>query len=248
MRPSGAAGTHWGFFWICVFWFNIASCFSANDLVNLQTTDGTYAQCGDNVILTCNASSPQPWNLNIKKFVWQFGNTTMCQFGADQDDDQFKCESTNTTFNRIIFLTLYNVMPTNEGNYLCKLYSTSGSWNGGSQLRAEECLESTEASSNENYAECSFDGVYPSGEVHWFQGDTNVTEEAYTHKEKDESERFNIRSVMNLKNNGLGEPYNCSLWIPSLGRYIATEEVSSGGSVRLQWIWLVVSLMMSFIV
>lgn len=108
------------------------------------------------------------------------------------------------------------------------------------------CLGKNETSRNDSHVECSFEGVYPSGMVHWFQGNKNLTEDASMKQTKDKHNRFNIRSSLKLKEGNLREPYNCSLWMPSLGRYLTILQ-NSGCLIKLQWICVFVMVMMSFV-
>ncbi|XP_013886061.1 uncharacterized protein LOC106534095 [Austrofundulus limnaeus] len=242
--PSSAPRIHWGLVGVFVFCFNLAAYFAANNDVALQTKFWVSANCGETVNLMCNATAPQPWNIDIKKFFWQFENKT-CEYGQNPTDSEFWCGSTNTTFSRTITLTLRNVTPADEGKYLCKLHSTMGSWNNGSQLRIEGCVGKSETSKNDSYVKCSFEGVYPSGVVHWFWGNKNLTDVASVTETKDKQNRFNIRSTIKLREGHQREPYNCSLWSPSLGRYLVT--LNSGCLIKLQWICVVVMVVVSLV-
>lgn len=256
---------------------------SASDDVALQTKFLVFATCGDTVLLTCNATTPQPWNIEIKKFLWEFETNKTCEYKQNHTESEFGCGSTNTTFSRTITLTLRNVMPADDRKYFCKLHSTKGSWNNGSQLRVQGedlfkwafrpleaafcgkktpkrfisnkfliftgCLGNNKTSRNVSHAECLFEGVYPSGVVHWFQGNKNLTDVANLTETKDELNRFNIRSAIKLKEGNRSESYNCSLWMPSLGRYLSTlqNQKDSGCLIKLQWICVVVMVMMNLV-
>lgn len=112
-----------------------------------------------------------------------------------------------------------------------------------------DCLKNSSTFNNNTHAKCSFYGVYPSGVVHWFQGDRNLTEDAITHETRDKRDRFIISSTIELKKGKQSKPYNCSLWIPSLSRYLSTlsPQVNSGCLIKLQWICVVVMVTVSFV-
>lgn len=57
----------------------------------------------------------------IKLFTWIFNNKT-CKFGKDYADNKVVCESEE----RQLSLTILNVMPGDQGEYLCKLHSKMG--------------------------------------------------------------------------------------------------------------------------
>lgn len=111
-----------------------------------------------------------------------------------------------------------------------------------------ECLKNSNSTifKNYTYAECSFHGVYPSGVVHWFQGDANLTEDSSTQETRNERHYFNIWSAIKLKEGHQSKPLNCSLWAPSLSKHL-TSLVSSGCLIKLQWICAVVMAMVSFV-
>lgn len=110
------------------------------------------------------------------------------------------------------------------------------------------CLGSSNNSMDKNSAECTFERVYPRGEIHWYQGDSNLT---YASKPKEDviTNGFYIfRSEVPTEKGKQSQPYNCSLWMPSLNRYIASQLVGSSGiKCQLQWICIMMGiLMMSF--
>lgn len=109
-----------------------------------------------------------------------------------------------------------------------------------------DCLKNSNTSKNNTHAKCSFYGVYPRGVVHWFQGDKNLTEDTITKETRNKQDRFNISSAIELKKVNQSEPYNCSLWIPPLSRYLSTK-VNSGCLIKLQWICVVVMVTVNFV-
>lgn len=79
------------------------------------------SQCGDNVTLKCEAAvSPQE---KIKHFSLVHRNKS-CRY-QDQHLRPW-CESGGEHPRWSLALTLVNVMPVDQGEYLCKLHSTMG--------------------------------------------------------------------------------------------------------------------------
>lgn len=79
------------------------------------------SRCGDNVTLKCEASvAPQS---DIKLFSWTFKNRS-CRY-KDQRAGP-RCQSLGEPPRCSLALTLVNVMPADQGNYLCKLHSNTG--------------------------------------------------------------------------------------------------------------------------
>ncbi|KAI3360018.1 hypothetical protein L3Q82_014353 [Scortum barcoo] len=118
-------------------------------------------------------------------------------------------------------------------------------------ISSADCLENLTSSANDSHATCWFSGVYPSGSVHWFQGDVNLTDSTSPQTEMDQQGRFNVLSTVAVQKGNPREPYNCSLWIPSDGKYLSSELVyrvrtqnSSGSIVKLQWISVMVEIVM----
>ncbi|XP_075999079.1 uncharacterized protein LOC142992495 isoform X2 [Genypterus blacodes] len=100
---------------------------NATPVLELRTSPPVVvAQCGETVTLTCNASSSNQFH--IIKAMWLGANVSyMC---PSQDPDIGAgglCERKADSLNKYSFtLTLANMMPVNQGQYICKLYSSSG--------------------------------------------------------------------------------------------------------------------------
>lgn len=94
---------------------------AVSESVELQTISQVAAQCGNNVTLTCDAVSSH--QLDIRSFEWLARDKSVCQNGHGQPDRKVLCERGDHSLT----LTLLNVMPDDQGTYLCKLRSTSGS-------------------------------------------------------------------------------------------------------------------------
>ncbi len=113
------------------------------------------------------------------------------------------------------------------------------------------CHKSANGSIDESHAKCWFSGVYPSGTVHWSQGQMNLTDSAITEQE-DQNGRYYISSTIDVQKGNLSLPYECFLWMPSLKfnypgpkLYPTKPQVKSGSStVKLQLIFIMVEIMM----
>ncbi|CAK6963301.1 uncharacterized protein LOC122967156 [Scomber scombrus] len=243
---SPGARTQHVFGLVAIIWFKSAVS-AAGEALELQTIPGVVAQCGDNVTLTCDASSLLL--SDIRSFNWVGRNKSLCKHD-DEHDPEVLCESTAETTHHKLTLTLINVMPVHQGKYLCKLSSKIGVKYTSSFVKVQDCFGGSDSSRNESHAVCWFNGVYPSGTVHWFQGNANSTESASTQEVEDQHGQYNIISTINVKKN---LPYNCSLWIPGASKYLVTlviqpsaVKVKASGStqIKLQWICMMMEIMM----
>lgn len=94
---------------------------SVGGAVELQTIPyDVTSRCGDNVTLKCEATVQE-----IKQFYWVHPNKS-CRYG-DQHSEPW-CEGVGEPHRYSLALTLVNVMPVDQGKYLCKLYSTRGAY------------------------------------------------------------------------------------------------------------------------
>lgn len=90
---------------------------------NLQAVPEVKASCGQNVSLTCDASSSNG-QLNIKLFSWLGKGTTWCRY--KDNTTGAVCESTGNGSHHSLTLQLTNLDLSDQGQYLCKLLSTVG--------------------------------------------------------------------------------------------------------------------------
>lgn len=253
MSFSSGVRTRYVFGWVSIIWFTSAVSIAVSNGLELQTISQVAAQCGKNVTLTCEATSSE--KLDIQLFSWLAINKTQfsrCQYQHKQHDPQVLCESMAETTHHRLTLTLLNVMPTNQGRYLCKLRTTQGVKSDKTDVTVEDCFGSSGSSINNSHAECWFKGVYPIGTVHWFQEDVDLTDSASTQEEQDQHGLYNILSTINVQEGNPSKPYNCSLWMPSATKYISTQYLeiptfggpgSSGSMVKLQWFCMILEIM-----
>ncbi|KAI4822267.1 hypothetical protein KUCAC02_007826 [Chaenocephalus aceratus] len=180
---------------------------------------------------------------------------TVSQAAARQHDDpKVKCEYIDEPLPQSLTLTLLNVMPSDQGKYLCKLRSRHGMTSNTTDVKVQDCLATSGYDRNESNAECWFNGVYPGGgSVRWSQGELNFTAPAFYQKEEmDHHGRYNILSQLDVQKGNLNQPYTCSLWMPSTSKALFSHELhmvkklkgSSESMVTLQWICLIMEIIM----
>ncbi|XP_071768389.2 uncharacterized protein LOC139921901 [Centroberyx gerrardi] len=258
--------------WVSIVWFT--SVVGSSDVIHLsnnsfirqstrelelQTSPQVVAQCGKNVTLECDVSSSSEFD--IKKFAWMTAESKhLCQLDDGKFDREVLCESKAERLNKHwlrhrLTLTLTNMMPANQGEYICKLYSSLGVKNNRTVVTLEECLGSFDFSNNQSHVECQFHGVYPDGTVHWLQGSSNLTDSSTTQTEQDQHGLYNVKSTLKIQPGNMSQPYNCSLWIPASMKYLSSQKLdvtkpaarntSSGSSVKLQWICIMVGTLMA---
>ncbi|XP_035510238.1 uncharacterized protein LOC118322620 [Morone saxatilis] len=234
--------------WVSIIWFTLAVRIAVSEDVPLQTVSEVAARCGENVTLPCGVTMPS--QSDIKLFSWVGGNKS-CKYEDSQPDPEVLCERTAETPNHRLDMTLLNVMPVDQGEYLCKLRSKVGVGFARTLVTVQDCFGNSNSYIKNTAATCQFRGVYPSGTVHWFQGDVNLTDSASTQKEEDQHGRYDVVSTIDVPKGKMSEPYRCSLWIPSIGKNLHTQELpmvkaleSSGSMVRVQWICIMVEIMM----
>ncbi|XP_031176932.1 uncharacterized protein LOC116065510 isoform X1 [Sander lucioperca] len=250
MSFSSDARTQHVFGWVSIIWFTSAVSIAGSQRVELQTISQVAARCGENVTLTCDAKPSG--QLKIFNFIWLAKNKSMCQYPEGQTYPEVLCESTDQPPHHSLTLTLLNVMPVDEGTYLCKLQSDLGAPSEKTVVTVQDCLGSFDSSINESHAECWFSGVYPSGTISWFQGDVNLTDPASTREEVDHLGLYNVSSTIDVQKGNLSQPYTCSLWIASARKHLQSQQLpvvkkqteSSGSMVNLQWICVMVEIMM----
>ncbi|KAM8723542.1 uncharacterized protein AB9X84_003492 [Acanthopagrus schlegelii] len=245
MSFSSGGRTRHVYVWVSIIWFTSAVSITASEEVEPFVLSEVAGQCGDNVTLTCHVTLQKS---DMKHFAWEAGNKT-CQIDNDKHDSEFLCESTVNTHTHTLTLTLLNVMPVDEGRYLCKLRTVQGTKSATTLVKVHGCIGSWHTSINGPHAECRFSGVYPSGIIHWFRGDVNVTNSTSTDEVKDHNGRYDVWSTLDVQKGDPSQLYMCKLWMPSEGKYSQEQHIkkpqeSSGNMVKLQWISIMVEVMM----
>lgn len=229
--------------------------------IYLKTTPDKVARCGDNVTLTCDASSYM--SLDVKSFSWTGQNKTLCDTMVNVDSAVGCQMETHGSLHKLT-LRLFNIMPIHQGKYVCKFRSQVGVNSSTSFISVQgefarfshvylpcfdssrglfispDCLGSQNYLANESVASCWFHGVYSRGEIHWFKGDERLTSLG-SKEDLDQYGRYNIISTIKAQDSTGNQTYNCSLWITQLKKYVSVQEVvmvkpSSGSKFKLHWL------------
>lgn len=243
MDFSSAVRTARVFTWVSIVWLGLTVCRG----IQIHTTSRVTGQCGQNVQLTCEVSGSQ--KLDIKMFDWLGESGSVWKWSRCKIVPELECEPREEDgFHYRLTLTLVSLKPIDAGNYTCKLHSAQGIRASRTTVEVEECRGNVSHSRNASHAECSFRDVYPSGVVHWFQGESNLTDSCTTEQRMDQHGLYDISSVIHLKKENLKQLYNCSLWIPSVGRYHSWMQVpsvrSSQSAAGLKRIYLVLEIIL----
>ncbi|XP_034046549.1 uncharacterized protein LOC117528105 [Thalassophryne amazonica] len=238
---------------VYVVCFTSAVCSSRDNSLShqtmmLRTSPEVVARCGDNVTLTCDASSSQQFE--IKKFIWISPEKPVCQFRGGKPDPGVVCENKSQPLQSSLSMTLINMLPAKQGEYICKLHSTLAIKDSTTIVKLQECFQSNGSSQNKSHAECWFNGFYPNGTVHWFHAGVNLTESASTQQELNEHGLYNVKSILKREPQNTAHSYTCSLWIPALGKYqsnllvLRGESRSSGSRVSIPWMYALVTILL----
>lgn len=94
--------------------------------------------------------------------------------------------------------------------------------------------------------QCSFDEVYPIADIHWFQGDVNLTDGTETIQNEDDKGYFTVQSKAPTEKGDQRLPYRCSLWMNN--SYVSERVVSSGSTAQIQWICIIMGILMKIII
>lgn len=196
--------------------------------VQLRVTSPLTTSCGENVTLSCEVKSSS--QLEINYLSWVSANKS-CKYDEPGSD----CEYMKNETTHRLTLRLSNIWPVDAGNYTCKLRSNMDVKSSNTSVTVTECSGRPSSSVNQSHARCSFSGFYPSGSVHWFKGDANLTDSTTTEEEEAQRGLYNIWSVMQLQEVKL--PLNCSLWVPALGKYVSEQPLSDSAAASVQLWW-----------
>lgn len=160
---------------------------------------------------------------------WSQDKTTLCTLdnlkGLIQHNmaplGRFKCDYKDGRLS----VSFPHVWALNSGKYRCKLRSNHGTSHGYTTLELKECFEKVDGVFISDGPSCTFHRVYPDGEVHWFHGSRNLSDDSHTSQSVDSEGYLTIHSY--LKRQSSDVPYNCSLKSTRSGRYIASTLVKN---------------------
>lgn len=200
--------------WVSVVWIATAVHLRVGETIRLTAEPTVEAWCGGNVTLTCDVAIADPGG--IKLFQW-IGNNKICEQRQDYADHKVVCRSGPTSLS----LTVLNVMPADQGTYLCKVRSKTGVSSTQTVLTIPRCFDPPVLLVNRSQAACCFSGVHPRGSIHWFQGAVNLTDSAARRPDvQDPDGRYDVCSTLPTSRGNLSLPYTCLLWSPANGSYL----------------------------
>lgn len=217
-----------------LLWLVTALTLTTQDLMRLSESPKITAECGKRVTLNCNTTSSRR-GLSIKQMHWYLNNVPLCSVNNDGNisysnhSGDFSCEYTHGQ------LTLFigKVQPLESGNtmpYKCKIISNKGVAHKTTIVELQECCsEIVQGVWTDEGPSCTFNHVYPDGDVHWFNGFNKVSNESLhrTTKQVVQGGWLTIHSY--LKHEESDVPFNCSLMSTKSGRYIASTLVHKTG-------------------
>lgn len=242
-----------------LLWVMPAFIHTAQELVTLRVSPVVTAECDQQVTLHCNVSSSRN-DLIIRHLSWMQNEKTLCDSDGKITDDHsnalsgFRCVYEQGKLS----LVFTKVQPLETGAavmYMCKLRSSLGVAQEYTKVELQECCGNVEVAVTPKGPTCTFTGVHPDGDVHWFHGSTKLAEDSVrtnTSKSVDGGGWLTVTSSLEKKD--YKEPYNCSLWNPVSGRYIKSrlaknllEHSRSGaGGKGPLWTLLCFSLLSAF--
>ena len=91
-------------------------------------------------------------------------------------------------------------------------------------LLSVECYTGQSVTTTAEAHSCTFTGVYPDGQVHWFQGSNTLMGSTTMHVEPRGG--LTICSTLEINSTSGHLPYNCSLWSPRAKRYLTSQLVT----------------------
>ncbi|MEQ2233067.1 hypothetical protein ILYODFUR_017984 [Ilyodon furcidens] len=218
-----------------------AFTFTIQESVRLEVSPRVTAECGKPVSLHCNTSSPQH-GLSVKRMEWSQGNMSLCSVDSQETmttlqrhfQSDFRCQFKDGRLS-LVFQT---VLPLESGNlkrYMCKLHSNKGVAHNYTRVQLQECCGTVDTVLKRDGPSCTFNHVYPDGDVHWFHGSRNVSDGSvtqHTAKSVDNHGWMIIHSWLTFngtQEKGSHKPYNCSLKGSTSGKYIASTFVLKHG-------------------
>lgn len=219
-----------------MLWFLHAFTVTTQESVKLILSPWINAECGEQVTLNCNASSPLH-GLSIKHMEWFQDKTPLCSVDREGQityynfTGDFHCEYGNGQLS----LVLQRALPVVSGPsrpFRCKQRSNRGVSHGYTRVDLQECSGRVDSLLRTDGPYCTFNRVHPDGDVHWFHGHHNLSDgsvKQYTTKQVDAEGWLTVHSYLDQENpQGI---YNCSLKSPTSGRYITSALV--GDIVKL---------------
>lgn len=213
-----------------LLWLVSALTFTTQDLMSLDVSPKVTAECGQQVTLNCSAVSSQK-GLLVREMHWYLNENPLCSVNNEgsitysNPHRNLSCECTHGQLSLII----KEVQPLESGDtapYKCKIKSNKGVKHGTTIVELQECSGEVQGETTDEGYSCTFNHVYPDGDVHWFDGSNHVLDSSLhnTTKQVVQGGWLTIRSYLKLKESGV--PYNCSLMSTKSSRHIASTLIN----------------------
>lgn len=235
---------------------------STQELLTLKVREKISAQCGKNVTLDCEVSSPQH-GLSIKRMKWYQSGTSFCVVNSEGEvvknpelvGNDFHCKYRPGKLSLII----KNINPMTSGKsklFECEVRSNKGTRDKVTTVELQEYCGKVTTDMKDGRPTCDFTHVYPGEEVHWFQGSKRLYEYQTT-ENVDKEGWLTIHS--HLEQGNPESVYNCSLWSPERNAYITSALVTKNagntpkclqcgaGSQRPTWTALIVTFLLALV-
>lgn len=209
-------------------WLLTTLTITMEELARLRVSPTITAECGKEVVLNCNLFSSKN-QLHIKRMLWILNNKVLCSVGDlgtnithyPHTPSDFHCEFENGQLS----LIFQSVQPLESGNsnfYMCKLRSNRGLVERNTTIELQECCGTVDVDSTTDHHICTFNQVYPDGEVQWFHSSHKLSDMSQynTTKQVDKKGWLIIRSY--LKKESPDVASSCSLMSTRSSRTIAS--------------------------
>ncbi|KAL4648042.1 hypothetical protein GN956_G8304 [Arapaima gigas] len=197
---------------------------AADGLVKLSTSDLEVAPCHHRVTLHCNISAAAP--VLVETLDWLRANTGTPLCEVNNLEHLTEAPGVHCVYSQgqQLMLTFRHIRAADQGQYICKLRSNRGIKEASATVKLKECYRSVHHRSSSSATACSFSGVYPEGEVHFFDGDRNLTRDLLHHSvEPNRDGTFNVSG--SIPAGGATGGHQCSLWMRTSGSYVAKHQV-----------------------
>lgn len=92
---------------------------------------------------------------------------------------------------------------------------------------------------------CQFEGVYPSANIHWLQGQNNLTNASNTTEIKNENGFYGYISTISIEKENQDQNYSCVLSrLPLCDNILEMKSVSNRGTVKVQQNTFVIEMLL----
>lgn len=210
----------------------VKTALTTEENVGLSSVPSLTASCDQSLRLLCKITKlPAGTKVNMS---WVYhrppGPTrTLCEVDRGKPTQGKSGEFTCSLMDVDLELTLQQ--PVDEGWYTCNLRSTAGITNNTTNVKLDDCYRNTSEALTPEGPSCTFIGVRPDGDVHWFQGSQRLKGSSTT-KSVDGEGSMTINSTLKGSSGSGQGPYNCSLWSLGSKRYLTSRLIETSTVVK----------------